>query len=114
LAGLRCVVTDNGRDAFLPRHDAERVEIWLHDDVGEASIGATDGEAGNQLLSDVPAKDDIALGESAAAAAFNELLGEHAFAAIDAVHIGAADLDDADLAIANVLLDLGYVHHCAS
>src|SRR6185295_19571 len=101
-------VADDRGGGGLPGDDAERRQVGAQDHVGEAGIGAADGEGrtGDHLLGDVPAEDHVALGEAFAGATGEKLFGRNAFSAVDAVHIGRADLDGFDAVGGELSADL--------
>ena len=78
----------------------ESAEVRPHDDIAEAGLPVGERQGADDLVLDIPTEEHVALGESISYGG-EELLGADTLAAIDTVHVAAADLDDTDV----VLLD---------
>src|SRR6266581_3213586 len=102
-------VTNTGSDVFFPRHKREGGEIGLHDDVREAAFPIAKFEVGQHVLCNVPAEKHIALSK-AIFQGVEEVTCRNAFATIDSLYIGGANLDKLDLSLVNIALDSSNVH----
>src|SRR5205814_6425796 len=57
-------VADTGSHAIFPWNNSKGGEIRFHDNVRKTTFPVTDFEVGKDILCDIPAKEDIALGKA--------------------------------------------------
>ena len=99
VAVLGVVIADDAGAAFLPWDGREGAEVRPHDDIAEAGLPVREGQRPDDLIPNIPAKNNVALRKSFAFRRGQEVLRAHPLATEDPIEVAAADLDAAQMVL---------------